>query len=119
VSPQAMWRLRPAPIPGNPGSVIPATWKSGASSIASYQIDGLLYSRCGSKASNGLPVQDRFPDTAHELLNPDIGNIVDASSPCRINGPLYCSRIDGGASVIRPWNMASVHSSPMTLRHRS
>src|ERR1043165_3530367 len=54
--------------PGKPAAATPATRTPGALKLIMCQIDGAVGRRCGSFASNGLPVTVRFPLTTQLLL---------------------------------------------------
>src|SRR6185369_1483195 len=54
--------------PGTPAVATPATRTPGALKLIMCQIDGAVGRRCGSLASNGLPVTVRFPLTTQLLL---------------------------------------------------
>src|SRR5947209_6256860 len=71
--PHAIRLVWPMTTPGTPAKVKPATSNGQAGDSVWqcrpiwYQMPGRLGARCGSLASNGLPVEVRLPDTTQEL----------------------------------------------------
>jgi hypothetical protein len=68
VPPQATSGLRPRPMMGRPGTIIPAAWKDGERIPMTSQRLGSDRPRCGSEASSGAPDALREGATATALL---------------------------------------------------
>src|SRR5205807_522823 len=74
-----MRSLWPMMTIGAPGKVRPFTFQSGAVRCTSYQMEGIIRSRCVSFASSGFPVA--VCDTHLDLMMPSIWYEVHLTAP--------------------------------------